>query len=233
MDDEKTESFEYQSVQVLKGVGQAVAEKLKRLEIYNVQDVLFHLPMRYEDRTKLTALGSLQIGQQALVEGVVDHSEVKFAGRGRRSLLCYLSDNTGAIVLRFFNFNKSQQNNLTAGTRLRCFGEVKRGATRLEIIHPEYQIIQSEHVDIEQSLTPVYPKTEGVHQTLLKKISDQVLSKINQGQLVDWLPEQVKAEYQFTDLVTAVSSVHRPDKNENVFALNQSKTKAQQRLLFE
>ena len=233
MDDEKTESFEYQSVQVLKGVGQAVAEKLKRLEIYNVQDVLFHLPMRYEDRTKLTALGSLQIGQQALIEGVVDHSEVKFAGRGRRSLLCYLSDNTGAIVLRFFNFNKSQQNNLTAGTRLRCFGEAKHGATRLEIIHPEYQIIQSEHVDIEQSLTPIYPKTEGVHQTLLKKISDQVLSKINQGQLVDWLPEQVKAEYQFTDLVTAVSSVHRPDKNENVFALNQSKTKAQQRLLFE
>ena len=140
MEDEKTESFEYQSVQILKGVGQAVAEKLKRLEIYNVQDVLFHLPMRYEDRTKITALGSLQFGQQALVEGMVDHCEVKFMGRGRRSLLCYLSDNTGAIVLRFFHFNKAQQNNLTTGTRLRCFGEAKRGATRLEIIHPEYQI---------------------------------------------------------------------------------------------
>jgi len=233
MEDEKTESFEYQSIQVLKGVGQAVAEKLKRLEIYNVQDVLFHLPIRYEDRTKLTALGALQIGQQALVEGVVDHCEVKFMGRGRRSLLCYLSDNTGAIVLRFFNFSKAQKNNLTAGTKLRCFGEAKRIATRLEIIHPEYQIIQSGHVDIEQSLTPIYPKTEGVHQTLLKKISDQVLSKINQGHLIDWLPEQVKTEYQFSDLVSALSSVHRPDKKENVFALNQSKTKAQQRLLFE
>lgn len=233
MEDEKTESFEYQSVQMLKGVGQAVAEKLKRLEIYNVQDVLFHLPMRYEDRTKITALGSLQFGQQALVGGIVDHCEVKFMGRGRRSLLCYLSDNTGAIVLRFFHFNKAQQNNLTAGTRLRCFGEVKRGATRLEIIHPEYQIIQSDHIEIEKSLTPIYPKTEGVHQTLLKKISDQVLGKINQGFLVDWLPEQVSAKYQFTDLVSALSNVHRPDKNENVVALNQSKTKAQQRLLFE
>lgn len=233
MEDEKTESFEYQSVQMLKGVGQAVAEKLKRLEIYNVQDVLFHLPMRYEDRTKITALGSLQFGQQALVEGIVDHCEVKFMGRGRRSLLCYLSDNTGAIVLRFFHFNKAQQNNLTAGTRLRCFGEVKRGATRLEIIHPEYQVIQSDHIEIEKSLTPIYPKTEGVHQTLLKKISDQVLGKINQGFLVDWLPEQVSAKYQFTDLVSALSNVHRPDKNENVVALNQSKTKAQQRLLFE
>jgi len=233
MEDEKTESFEYQSVQVLKGVGQAVAEKLKRLEIYNIQDVLFHLPMRYEDRTKITALGSLQPGQQVLVEGVIDHNEVKFMGRGRRSLLCYLSDNTGAIVLRFFHFNKAQQSNLSNGTKLRCFGEVRRGATRLEIIHPEYQVLQQQDAQIEQSLTPVYPKTEGVHQTLLKKLSDQVLNKISQGQLIDWLPEQVMEKYQFPDLMNALLHVHRPHKNENVFALNQCKSKAQQRLLFE
>ena len=109
MEDEKTESYEYQSVQVLNGVGPAVAEKLKRLEIYTIQDVLFHLPYRYEDRTRITPLGALQLGQQALVEGVIDHCEIKFGGRGRRSLLCYLSDNTGAIVLRFFHFNKAQQ----------------------------------------------------------------------------------------------------------------------------
>jgi ATP-dependent DNA helicase RecG len=94
MGSEGAESFEYESVLSLKGVGPAVAEKLKRLEIYNIQDVLFHLPMRYEDRTKLTALGSLQFGQQALIEGVIDHCEIKFGGRGRRSLLCYLSDST-------------------------------------------------------------------------------------------------------------------------------------------
>jgi len=233
MEDESAENFEYQSVQVLKGVGQSVAEKLKRLEIYNIQDVLFHLPMRYEDRTKITALGSLQIGQQALIEGVIDHSEVKYGGRGRRSLICYLSDDTGAIVLRFFHFNKIQQNNLCKGQRLRCFGEARRGATRLEIIHPEYHVVQQEGENIEQSLTPIYPKTEGVHQTLLKKISDQVLNQINHGQLVDWLPESVMKQYQFPDLVSALSSVHRPDKNANVFALNQCKTKAQQRLLFE
>jgi ATP-dependent DNA helicase RecG len=233
MEDENTDSYEYQPVQVLKGVGQAVAEKLKRLEIYNIQDVLFHLPMRYEDRTKLTALGSLRLGQLVLVEGIIDHSEVKFMGRGRRSLLCYLSDNTGAIVLRFFHFNKAQQNNLCNGARLRCFGETRRGANRLEIVHPEYQIISQQDASIEQSLTPVYPKTEGVHQTLLKKLSDQVLSKINQGQLIDWLPDQVKQKYQFPDLVDALSDVHRPDKNENVSVLNECKSKAQQRLLFE
>ncbi len=238
MEDKKAESFEYQPVQILNGVGQAVAEKLKRLEIYTIQDVLFHLPHRYEDRTKLTAIGALQLGQQALVEGIVDHCEIKPGGRGRRSLLCYLSDDTGAIVLRFFHFNIAQQNNLSAGKRLRCFAEARRGATHLEFIHPEYQIIQqnnnAQNREVtEQSLTPVYPKTEGIHQSLLKKISDQVLTKINQGELVDWLPEQVKSQHQFPDLVTALCSVHRPHKNTNVFALNQCKTKAQQRLLFE
>jgi ATP-dependent DNA helicase RecG len=233
MEDGQAEDFEYQSVQVLKGVGQSVAEKLKRLEIYNIQDVLFHLPLRYEDRTKITALGSLQIGQQALIEGVIEHSEVKYGGRGRRSLLCYLTDNTGAIVLRFFHFNKLQQNNLSKGQRLRCFGEARHGATRLEIVHPEYQVVRQAGEAIEQSLTPIYPKTEGVHQTLLKKISDQVLTQTSQGQLIDWLPEQVTRQYQFPDLASALAEVHRPDKNANVFVLNQCETKAQQRLLFE
>lgn len=233
MEDEGQENFEYQSVQALKGVGPAVAEKLKRLEIYNVQDVLFHLPLRYEDRTNLTPIGSLQPGQQALVEGVINHCEIKFGGRGRRSLLCHFSDNTGAIVLRFFHFNKAQQNNLSNGSRLRCFGEARRGASRLEIVHPEYTVVQENGAIVEQSLTPVYPKTEGVHQTLLKKISSQVLARINQGHLVDWLPEQVKKENGFPDLAIALSDVHRPHKEENVAALNACKTKAQQRLLFE
>lgn len=233
MEDEQAESFEYQSVTVLKGVGPAVAEKLKKLEIYNIQDVLFHLPMRYEDRTKITPLGSLQLGQQALVEGVVDHSEVKFGGRGRRSLLCYLSDNTGAIVLRFFHFNKAQQSNLSNGQRLRCFGEARRGATRLEMAHPEYQRIEKDNESIEQTLSPIYPKTEGVHQTLLKKISDQVLNKISDDSLIEWLPEQVLSQHQFPNLVEALSEVHRPAKEVNVFSLNECRTKAQQRLLFE
>ena len=233
MDEKKTESFEYQSVQLLKGVGPSVAEKLKKLEIYNVQDVLFHLPLRYEDRTRLTPLGSLQLGQQALVEGVIDHSEVKFMGRGRRSLLCYLSDNTGAIVLRFFHFNKAQQNNLAMGQTLRCFGEIRRGTNRLEIVHPEYQLVGQSGVVIEQSLTPIYPKAEGVHQSLLKKISEQVLIKINKGHLYDWLPETVKQKYQFPGLVSALSDVHRPDKNANVQQLNQCQTKSQKRLVFE
>ena len=233
MDDNKKESFEYQSVQVLTGVGPAVAEKLKRLEIYSIQDVLFHLPLRYEDRTRLTPIASVRLGQQVLIEGVIGHSEIKFGGRGRRSLLCHLSDNTGAIVLRFFHFNKAQQSNLATGCRLRCFGEAKRGVSRLEMFHPEYQLISHAGETVEQSLTPVYPKTEGVHQTLLKKISDQVLTKINQGFLIDWLPQPLLQKYGFPDLISALSSVHRPHKDASVEQLNQCASKAQQRLLFE
>jgi ATP-dependent DNA helicase RecG len=233
MDDKKKESFEYQSVQVLAGVGPAVAEKLKRLEIYSIQDVLFHLPLRYEDRTRLTPIGSVRVGQQVLIEGVIGHSEIKFGGRGRRSLLCHLSDDTGAVILRFFHFNKAQQNNLATGSRLRCFGEVKWGASRLEMFHPEYQLLSHAGEVVEQSLTPVYPKTEGVHQTLLKKISDQVLTRINQGFLTDWLPQPLLQKYRFPDLVSALSSVHRPHKSASVEQLNQCASKAQQRLLFE
>ncbi|MBE9568776.1 MAG: ATP-dependent DNA helicase RecG, partial [Proteobacteria bacterium] len=240
------ESFEYQSVQVLKGVGPAVAEKLKKLEIYNVQDVLFHLPLRYEDRTKLTPIGALLPGQHALIEGVIDHSEMKYTGRGRRNLLCHLSDGTGAVILRFFHFNKTQQSNLSNGQRLRCFGEVRGGGRssgnnsarnsnkgRLEIFHPEYQLVQQADTAIEQSLTPFYPKTDGIHQTLLKKISSQVLDKVNQGHLVDWLPASVMQQYKFPDLVSALLSVHRPDKDADVRRLNQCQSKPQQRLLFE
>lgn len=227
------DEFEYRPVTCLKGVGPAVANKLARLEIYRVQDVLFHLPVRYEDRTTLTSIGALRFSQQALIEGTIDHTEVKFTGKGRRSLLCHLSDNTGAIVLRFFHFNKAQQNNLSSGTRLRCFGEVRRGAVRYEMVHPEYQRIQGDEISTEETLTPVYPKTEGVHQTLLKKLSDQVLAGIDNGHLHDWLPETIAASYQFPDLLSSLKQVHRPENQQLLAGLSGGNTPAQTRLIFE
>ncbi len=226
--------FEYQSVLSLKGVGSVVAEKLKRLGIYTLQDVLFHLPLRYEDRTSVVPIGSLQPGQQVLVEGVIEHSEVKFGGRSRRSLLCHIADDSGAIVLRFFHFNKTQQQTLSKGNRLRCFGEVRYGAHRLEIAHPEYQRINKDsQLETSESLTPVYPKTEGVHQSLLRNISMQVLNQLNNQTMTDWLPEAVNKKYSFPDLSAALMQVHRPKKNSYVAALLELNTQAQQRLIFE
>ena len=185
MKNDQDDSFEYRSVTTLKGVGPAVAQKLTRLDIHNIQDVLFHLPLRYEDRTRIVPIGSLRPGQQAVIEGVVEHAEIKFGGRrgrGRsgRSLLCFLADGTGGIVLRFFHFSASQQANLATGVRLRCFGEVRAGASSLEITHPEYRrMFENSATEVETTLTPVYPKTEGVHQTLLRSIAGQVLSQLD------------------------------------------------------
>jgi len=118
----------------LKGVGPKLAEKLKRLGLHTVQDVLFHLPLRYQDRTRVLPMGGLRPGMEAVVEGEIELADVVF--RGRRSLICRVSDGTGHLHLRFFYFSAAQQANLTRGRRLRLFGEVRFGPAGLEMIHP-------------------------------------------------------------------------------------------------
>ena len=238
------ESFEYQSVQTLKGVGPAVAIKLEKLGIYTIQDVLFHLPLRYEDRTRVVPIGALQAGQQVVVEGVIEHSEVRFSRKGGRwgksragsgrSLLCYLSDGTGGIVLRFFYFNASQQANLAAGQRIRCFGEVRHGANSLEITHPEYKPLgENECLPVKGTLTPVYPKAEGVHQTLLRNLAEQVLAKLNDNAVPEWLPESLRKEKGFPHLSQALKQVHHPEAGISLDSIAAVKHPAQQRLIFE
>ncbi len=233
------ESFEYQSVQTLKGVGPAVATKLEKLGIVNIQDVLFHLPLRYEDRTRIISIGSLQPGQQAVVEGVIEHSEVRFTGRrgrGRsgRSLLCYISDGTGGLLLRFFHFSTAQQTNLANGVRIRCFGEVRAGAGKLEMAHPEYRrLADNKEEAVEETLTPVYPKTEGVHQSLLRNIAAQSLKKLNSDSLPDWLHGSLLEQKSYPDLAAALKSVHNPMPDASLTAIEAGEYPAQQRLIFE
>ena len=240
----KAVSFEYQSVQALKGVGPAVAAKLEKLGVYTVQDVLFHLPLRYEDRTRVVPIGALQAGQQMLVEGVIEHSEVRFSRkngyRGKskvgsgRTLLCYLSDGTGSIVLRFFYFNTSQQKNLAAGQRVRCFGEIRHGANSLEITHPEYELLaENESLATKNALTPVYPKTEGVHQTLLRNLAEQALAGVSDNAVADLLPDSMRREKGFPPLSQALKLVHHPDSDSCLDDIESLKHPAQQRLIFE
>ncbi|MCK5002032.1 MAG: ATP-dependent DNA helicase RecG [Gammaproteobacteria bacterium] len=240
----QSESFEYQSVQTLKGVGPAVAVKLEKLGITTIQDVLFHLPLRYEDRTRVVPIGALKSGQQVVVEGVIEHSEVRFSRKGGRwgkskagsgrSLLCYLSDGTGGIVLRFFYFNASQQAMLAAGQRVRCFGEVRHGANSLEMTHPEYKsLAENECLPVKDALTPVYPKTEGVHQTLLRNLAEQVLTRLNDNAVPEWLPESLRKEKSFPHLSQALKRVHNPEAGISLDSIEAVKHPAQQRLIFE
>ncbi len=157
-------------VATLSGVGPRLAEKLERLGVETVADMLCLLPQRYEDRTVVRPLGSLQPGEKVLVEADIELAEVVF--RRRRSLLCRLADRTGTITLRFFHFSKAQQAKLVRGARLRCFGEVRAGPAGIEMIHPEYSFVSEAEDEPTTTLTPVYPSTEGLHQQRLRGLVD-------------------------------------------------------------
>ena len=222
-------------VTALKGVGPRSAPKLLKLGLETVQDLLFHLPLRYEDRTRVVAMGALRAGQWAVVEGQVDLAEVKFGKR--RSLLVRISDGTGALTLRFFHFNKLQQQGFQRGTRIRCYGEARPGAVTLEMVHPEYQRLEEETAPaVEECLTPVYPATEGVHQLTLRRLADQALQALeapHEQVLPDWLPPALLTGFPFTGLAEAIRYVHRPPPEASVAQLLEGRHPAQQRLAFE
>ena len=174
-------------VSTLRGVGPRSAAKLAAFGIETVQDVLFHLPRRYEDRTRIVPIGSLRPGDHAVIAVEVDLAEIKY-GR-RRSLLVRVSDGSGSLMLRFFYFSKVQQQGLAPGTRLRIYGEVRRGPATLEMVHPEYQCLANgEPAPTEDRLTAIYPTTEGVHQLTLRKLSEQALQLYEHDRLPEWLP---------------------------------------------
>ncbi|HEB81109.1 MAG TPA: ATP-dependent DNA helicase RecG, partial [Chromatiales bacterium] len=227
-------------VTALRGVGPRVAERLDRLGIRTVQDLLFHLPLRYEDRTRVVPIGSLRIGDAALVEGEVELTEL---GRGRRrALLCRIGDDTGSLTLRFFHFNARQQETLRRGRRLRCFGEVRAGPVTTEMIHPEYRIAgDADEEPEEDRLTPVYPTTGGLHQLRLRALTAQALAHLAEppcaaapsAGLVEWLPEEVRRRFRLPSLPAAVRYVHRPPRKASLAELAEGRHPAQRRLAFE
>ncbi|MGA9855011.1 MAG: ATP-dependent DNA helicase RecG [Gammaproteobacteria bacterium] len=222
------------AVRYLHGVGPHLAEKLAHLGIYNIADLLFHLPLRYEDRTHITPLGALQVGMRTAVECQVELTEAVI--HRRRMLLCRVSDGSGALTLRFFHFNQSQAQALARGTRLRCYGEVVRGVTTLEMVHPEYKLLQTgQSPPDEATLTPVYPATEGIGQLKLRALTAQALQSLDSaaGLLPELLPAELLEHSGMPALTEAVRYVHRPPADAPVAALMDGSHPAQQRLAFE
>ncbi len=215
----------------LRGVGAALAQKLARLNVARVADLLFLLPLRYEDRTRVTAIGALLPGVRAAVEGEVQLTEVTY--RGRRQLLCRISDGSGMLTLRFFYFSGSQQANLARGTRLRCFGEVRRGPLGLEIVHPEYRRLLGDAAPLEESLTPIYPLTEGVPQGRLRALVAQALGELARSPLTDYLEGSAQLPQGLPTLAQALSYLHRPPREAQLEELAAGRHPAQQRLAFE
>lgn len=216
----------------LKGVGPKAAERLERLGIFSAQDILFHLPIRYQDRTSIVAIGSVRPGMQVVIEGEIDHAEIRF-GR-RRSLLVHLSDGTGSLILRFFHFSAAQKNNLAKGIRLRCFGEIRRGQNRFEMVHPEYQVNNEDFpAEDEEGLTPIYPTTEGMHQLTWRSLTGQCLQLLEDGTLglQELLADFVSDDYP--SLAQALKTLHRPSTEIDLALLAEGQHQAQQRLSLE
>ena len=202
-----------QSVRYLKGVGPKVAEKLHKLGIQTQRDVLFHLPLRYEDRTSVTAIGSLQPGGRSLIQAEVLQVATRFRrqGRSRRVLVAKLADPTGLLTIRLFYFSARQQQMLEKGNWLRCYGEVRIAQRELEMVHPEIELIDIDDPPaLTQNLTPVYPTTEGLHQLSIGKIVRQVVENLATKAMAETLPPSWLEQHRFPDFKTAMLHLHSP-----------------------
>ena len=214
----------------LKGVAKKVAEKLAKLSIKTVQDVLFHLPLRYEDRTQIHPIATLPPGSYGTIEAEIQSTQI-MQGK-RRMLVCNVRDHSGMMSLRFFNFSMAQRNAMEHGAIIRAYGEIRRGNHHKEIVHPEYQIIQAgETITLSDTLTPIYPTTEGVKQASWIKLTEQALIMLDNGGLPELLPANLQPNN--ISLRDALHTLHRPSSSVSPYELEQGQHPAQQRLIQE
>ena len=218
----------------LKGVGPKLAEQLHKLQIRSLADLFFHLPFRYEDRSQITPIGGLQPMRPAVIQGEVRGATVLFGKR--RSLLVKLQDHSGIISLRFYHFSAAQKNQFSTGATIRCYGEPRRGASGLELYHPEYTRLEDGlDLPLEPSLTPVYPATDGISQQRLRLLHEQALEllKADQVDLTDLLPVTWLQQWQLPTLKDALLFLHTPPRETNLALLESGQHPAQKRLILE
>ncbi|MCT9845545.1 ATP-dependent DNA helicase RecG [Enterobacter sp. FS01] len=214
----------------LTGVGAAQSSKLAKIGLHTVQDLLLHLPLRYEDRTQLYQIGELLPGIYATVEGEVLNSNITFGGR--RMMTCQISDGSGILTMRFFNFSAAMKNSLAPGRRVLAYGEAKRGKYGAEMIHPEYRVQGDLSTpEMQETLTPVYPTTEGIKQATLRKLTDQALELLDTCAITELLPPELAQGMM--SLPEALRTLHRPPPTLQLSDLESGQHPAQRRLILE
>lgn len=222
-----------QTCETLAGVGPALAAHLARCGIHTVQDLLFHLPFRYQDRTRITPIQDLRANDWCVVTGNVCKTEIKY---GKRMMLyCYVEDKTGLLKLRFFHFNKQQVKLLNESPRIRAFGEVREFLNNLEMIHPEYQLLDTQgEFQVEETLTPIYPTTQGLSQTRLRQLIKKALA-MHQEELMqlEWMKNEQLQHHYFLPLATAIEQLHNPPPDISLQALEEGAHPALKRLVFD
>ncbi len=226
------DNLDKQDVRNLKGVGDTMAKKLAKIHLNTIQDLLFHLPIRYQNRTQVMPIDQLHFGDETVIEGLVTSCEIKMGKR--RSLLCQIKDNTGSLYMRFFHFSSAQKKQLKSGKKIRCFGEIRRGSNGFEIYHPEYTIIDDDSTFSElNQLTPIYPLTEGLIQTKIRQLCKQALGRLTPYNLREWLPDDIRQQFNLLNLEEAIRFLHHPTTNANLEQLRAGSHPAQYRLSFE
>ena len=222
------------SVIVLKQVGPITRRLLESLSIYTIQDLLLHLPSSYQNRTQVRAINSLCNGDQAVIEGKIHLISTTYGHR--RNLICSISDGTGSLILRFYHFTIQQQQKLKIGFQLRCFGNIRKNYQgRLEMIHPEYQIVEkSIPLVMEHYLTPVYPTIKGLSQTKWRYLISQALEYLKKPDFIkELLPEVIRIRFHFPTLIEALFYIHNPPRHAPIKLLQVNQHQSQQRLAFE
>ncbi|ENX12805.1 ATP-dependent DNA helicase RecG [Acinetobacter sp. CIP 51.11] len=215
------------AVHQLQGVGNAAAALLEKLNIFNTDDLLFHLPRDYEDRSTIIPMNQLSVGRSYLLEGIV--KGVDFPPGKRKSMAVLLDDDFGKVTLRFYHIYKGITDRCKLGNRLRIFGEVRVGARGLEMYHPELQVITEDTPLPQTQLTAIYPATEGLTQPKIRAYIQQALAQYS-----DHLPELLPAKFSNGyALKQALEYIHHPPVNANMLQLAQGSHPAQQRLIFE
>ncbi|WP_417533758.1 ATP-dependent DNA helicase RecG [Marinobacterium stanieri] len=216
----------------LKGVGTALALKLERLGIHTVQDLLLHLPLRYQDRTRVVPIGSLRPGDEVMIEASVRAADI-LQGR-RRSLMCRVQDGSGTLSLRFFHFRAAQKNSFQPGARLLCFGEARPGPGGLEMVHPEYKLLKGEEPAVmSEELTPVYPLTEGLTQGRIRSLITLALEWMKTEGFQDLLPKTLLEQWSMPSLPDSLLYLHHPPVDVDQALLLEGKHPAQRRLAME
>lgn len=217
----------------LKGVGDKLAEKLAKLGLTSVQDLLFHLPLRYQDKTRVTPIADLLFGQDALIEGEIISQHMTKTRNS--SLIVKIADAGGqTLSCRFFHFHYRQAQQFKRGQMLRAYGEVRNGPTGLEMVHPSYQLFNAQNPPpLETTLTPIYPTTEGLGQTSLLKLIDQAIDCLKQNPLDEILPDELLAELKLPGINQALLTLHKPQASDDLYLIKGFQHPSQQRLIVE
>lgn len=222
-----------QSCQTLAGIGPALAAKLARCGIHTVADLLFHLPFRYQDRTRITPIQDVRVNDYCVIAGRVCKTEIKY---GKKMMLyCYIEDKTGVLRLRFFHFNKPQLKAMNDSAWLRAFGEIRVFGNQYEMIHPEYQLLKSEHdCTVEEHLTPIYPATQGLSQSRLRQLAETALASCgDELNALEWMSDDDLARYQLVPYDKAMPLLHRPPPDISLETLENGSHPALKRLIFD